>query len=143
MANFTVSGIDEVEAAFRKTAEVPDDVKSNILQRMAQVASTAQARSAVAMGVYDPESTVHIAEKIKVNKPKITDNGGSVTITFSGTRKRGNKRVRNAEIAFINEFGKRGQPARPFIKSANDKNAAKINEAGQEALDEWLAEVNK
>ena len=136
MANFTVSGIDEVEAAFRTTAAVPDDVKSNILQRMAQVAATAQARSAVAMGVYDPESTVHIAEHIKVNEPEITDNGGSVTITFSGTRKRGNKRVRNAEIAFINEFGKRGQPARPFIKTANDKNAAKINEAGQEALDE-------
>lgn len=143
MASFTVSGMAEVEAVFRTTADVPLEVKNNILKRMAQVASTAQARSAVSMGVYDPESTEHVADKIKVNKPKITDNGGSVTITFSGTRKRGNKRVRNAEIAFINEFGKRGQPARPFIKSANDKNAAKINEAGQEALDEWLAEVNK
>ena len=61
---------------------------------------------------------------------KLTADGGHQDITFSGTRPRGNKRVRNAEIAFINEYGRRGQPARPFIGKAMTANEEKIADAG-------------
>lgn len=142
MADFTVSGLDDLVSAFKASADVPTPVKEKILRSMGEVAASAQAKSAVDMGVFDSKSSVHIAQHIKINKPKVTDSGGTLEITFEGKRKRGKKSTRNAEIAFINEFGKRGQPARPFIKTANEQNANKINQAGQNALNEWLDSIN-
>lgn len=138
MAEFVFSGLEELEAAYRRAGNVPPEVTSEMLQRMGDVAARAIALSAREMGVYDAESRVHIADKIKLSKPKVSTSGGSIHVNFSGTRKRGEKRVRNAEIAFVNEFGKRGQPARPFIKLALDKNVEKIVQAAQNVFDDWL-----
>lgn len=138
MANFGIHGVGELEELFKDISTVPVGVKEEILREMANVTAEAQKKEARAMGVYDPESRVHIADKVKVNKPKINADGGSITVTFSGTRRRGNTTTRNAEIAFINEFGKRGVPAKPFISTANQKNADRINEAGASVYNKWL-----
>ena len=82
------------------------------------------------MGVRDPESEVHILDKISKAKAKLTASGGYQEITFSGSRRRGNTTTRNAEIAFVNEYGKRGQQPRPFIGQAMTANEEQIAAAG-------------
>ena len=90
------------------------------------------------MGVRDPESDIHILDKIKPAKAKKTETGGEQRITFSGTRSRHKTRTRNAEIAFINEYGKRGQKARPFIGTAMTQNEDKINAPAETVIGDWI-----
>ena len=46
--------------------------------------------------------------------------------------------TRNAEIAFINEYGKRGVPARNFIRKANEQSAAASTQAAAAVYDKYL-----
>jgi hypothetical protein len=57
-----------------------------------------------------------------------------VDIEFKG-ESHGN---RNAEIAFVNEYGKKSQPARPFIKTANTISDEPSKKAGFSVYDDWL-----
>lgn len=138
MARLEVSGMDELIAAFNRIGSVPGEVTTRALNDMAAIAAKEIRLSGESMGVYDPESPVHILDKIKPAKAKLTADGGYQDITFSGTRPRGNKRVRNAEIAFVNEYGKRGQPARPFIGRAMNANDEKIADAGADVIGDWI-----
>lgn len=138
MARLDIEGMDELNAAFGRIQDVPQSVTGKALNDMAAIAAAAIRRSGESMGVRDPESSVHILDKITTTKPKFTAAGGYQDITFSGSRRRGSKSTRNAEIAFINEYGKRGQPARPFIGTAMTKNEQTIAEAGAEEVVDWF-----
>ena len=138
MARLDIEGMDELNAAFGRIQDVPQSVTGKALNDMAAIAAAAIKRSGESMGVRDPESSVHILDKITTAKPKFTAAGGYQDITFSGSRRRGSKSTPNAEIAFINEYGKRGQPARPFMGRAMTENEAKIADAGGEVLGDWI-----
>lgn len=138
MASFDFDGMDQLEAALGRISGIPDSVTRDALGAMAAVAQREIKRSGESMGVRDPDSDVHILDKITVTKAKITPSGGHQDITFSGTRPRGRKRVRNAEIAFINEYGKRNQAARPFIGRAMSEHDADIADAGGKILGGWI-----
>lgn len=138
MAKLDIEGLDDLNAAFGRIASVPQSVTGQALSEMAAIATAAIKRTGESMGVRDPESNVHILDKITTAKPKFTSAGGYKDITFSGTRRRGNTTTRNAEIAFINEYGKRGQPARPFISKAMTENEEKIAAAGGDVLGDWI-----
>ena len=88
----------------------------------------AQKASAEAFGVKD---TGIMQSSIGRGKPRRTKDGRSVSIYPRGSRKRGNTSVREAEIGFINEFGKKGQSARPFIKTANERHAEEAVNASE------------
>ena len=75
-----------------------------------------------------------VARSVTRKKPRITKTGASEVITFKGTQ-HGN---RLGEIAFVNEFGKKGQPARQLIRKANDESANPAADAAREVLDEFL-----
>ena len=136
MASFTVHGIDEISAAFERASGVPDEIKKKVLVAMAEEAK--KAIETEGSYIKDPESDVHFIEKLKINSPKLSDSGGSITITFSGTRKRGNTTTRNAEIAFINEFGKKGVAARMFVRGGLEKYSERIFDAGDRVLHNWI-----
>ena len=138
MARLETFGFEDLDDAFRRIADIPDSVTADALDAMAEVAKAAVKAQGDAMGVRDPESTVHILDKISTTKAKITDSGGYEDVTFSGSRLRGNTRTRNAEIAFVNEYGKRGQPARPFIGTAMTKNENAISAPGEKVLGDWI-----
>ena len=138
MATLELQGFEDLEDAMRRIAEIPFPVTEEALDAMAAVAKDAVKTQGEAMGVRDPESTVHILDKITTTKAKITDSGGYEDVTFSGSRLRGNTRTRNAEIAFLNEYGKRGQPARPFIGTAMTKNENAIAEPGEKVIGDWI-----
>lgn len=140
MANFKVQGLDLAQEELDKLANIPNEGKIEILTAMASVALEAQKQEGMSMGVYDKENTgKHAIDSICLTKPTITEDGGKISVTFKGTRtdKNHKKKVRNAEIMFINNYGKRGQEPRPFVRTANAKAEGRIQDAAQTAFDKW------
>ena len=118
MANLTFTGSSELNDAFTRISEIPWPVTEQALDGMAKVAAAEIKSTGEYMGV--------------------RDDGGREKITFDGTRRRHNTSTRNAEIAFIQEYGKRGQDARPFMKTALEKNEALISEPAMKIVGEWI-----
>ncbi|MBQ6396967.1 MAG: hypothetical protein IJI06_02340 [Oscillospiraceae bacterium] len=138
MAQINLAGINAIDEMFSNLREVPWSVTSEALDAMAEEAEKQVKQSGETLGVRDPESNVHILDKIQHTKPKRTSSGGSSDVTFSGTRTRGRTRTRNAEIAFINEYGKRGQAPRPFIRQAAEQGADAIAAPGEKIVGDWF-----
>ena len=71
-------------------------------------------------------------------------NGRCIFVYPQGSRRRGKKgkTTRNAEIAFIAEYGRRKQKARPFIRDANDACAEQTTQAAAKIYDSWLKSKN-
>lgn len=143
MATLELEGFDSLEDAFRRISEIPFAVTEEALDGMAAVAAEKIRAQGESMGVRDPDSDVHILDRIRTNKAKQTESGGYESITFSGSRTRGGTRTRNAEIAFVNEYGKRGQQARPFIGTAMTQNEDKILEPAQDVIGGWIEKTFK
>jgi len=141
MARVSVEGFSEVDAMFAKLGDVPWDVTQRALDQMAEAGEDAVRRTGESMGVRDPESGQHILDKITHTKPKQTDGGGYCEVTFSGSRRRGNTTTRNSEIAFINEYGKEGQAARPFIRQAGEQYGDQISDPGEKIIGDWMVET--
>ena len=138
MASLELLGFDSLEQAIRRISDMPWSIKEDALDSMADEAAALIRSTGESMGVRDPESDVHILDRIKTNKAKQTQSGGYETITFSGTRTRNGRKTRNAEIAFVNEYGKRNQPARPFIGTAMSKNEDRITDPAEEIIGGWI-----
>lgn len=140
MARLDIEGLAELNDAFRRISDIPERVTDEALQAMAAVAAKRIRAQGEAMGVWDPKSDVHILDKITVGKSKMTAAGGYVDINFSGSRTRGKekqRKTRNDDIAFVNEYGRRGQAARPFIGAAMGQDAA-IAAPGLKIVGDWI-----
>lgn len=138
MANLTFTGSQELNDAFLRIRDIPFSVTEQALDAMAAVAAREIKSTGEYMGVRDENSDVHILDNIVTKKAKKTDDGGREKITFDGTRKRGSTSTRNAEIAFVNEYGKRGQEARPFMKTALQQNEELISSPGEKIIGDWI-----
>ena len=138
MPRLDLSGYDELVAAFDKISNIPEETQMKALTAMEEVAATKIKASGEAYGVRDPKSNIHILDNIKINKPKKTETGGYADVTFSGSRPNGSGTVRNAEVAFIQEYGKRNQQARPFVGEGMNKNADAIANAGAEVILDYI-----
>ena len=138
MVTLNFEGLDELMTAFEHISQVPDDVLFKALTEMEDIAANEIKSSGEKYGIRDPESNEHILDKIKKDKPKRTKDGVSARISFSGTRQRGNKRVSNGYIAFLQEYGKRNQQARPFASEAMDRNSEKIVKVGAKIITDWI-----
>ena len=133
MADFGVSGLDELMLSLQEVAQLPEDIQDEMLNAQADVVLRAQQSAAQAI-----KDTGQTARSLRKGKPKSKKGARSISITFSGSRKRGKTSTRNAEIAFVNEFGKRGVPARNFIRSANERSAAASTQAAAIVYDQYL-----
>lgn len=136
MGQFQVLGLDELEGFFNNLAAMPDDVIDRMLNAEADIAVNAQKRTASSMlkGPYDKGA---VSGAVKKSKVKGTKSGKAINITFPG-KQHGN---RIAEIAFVNEFGKQGQDARPFIKTANEECADEAVNAAGAIFDEFINSI--
>ena len=67
-----------------------------------------------------------------------------IALTFKGIRKDKyhKKGTRNAEIAFVNEYGARGIPARPFIKQGIETKEKEAFDKAEAVFDKWLGKEN-
>lgn len=136
MAKLEIEGIDELNAAFNRLSKVPDEVVLKAVTQMAEFAAQKIKESGETYQIHGDES-VHILDKIAVRKPKRTAMGGYADVAFSGSRRKGESRTTNSAIAFLNEFGKRKQQARPFVGNAMNKQADAIAKHA-DALLEWM-----
>ena len=136
MASLTVNGMDALLDDLDALANLPDSVIEEILEAEADVIVEAQRKTAREMGVYDSGMT---AASIKKGKVKKTGLDHSITVAPQGTNTRGD---RNAEVAFVNEYGKRGQPARPFTRTANERAEKDMVEAGEKKYHAYLDKKN-
>lgn len=139
MAEIGFVGLDDLILSMEEIAQIPDEVQDAMLNAQADVVTAAQKARARAYGVQD---TGLVISSIKKGKPKRKKGVRVIYITPSGTRRRGKQTVRNAEIAFINEYGDRRQRARPFIRDANEACAEATTQAGFEVYDKWLKSKN-
>ena len=138
MARVSLEGFSELDAMFAKLGDVPWDVTRQALDQMAEAGEDAVRRTGRAMNVLDPTTPENILDKVTHTKPKQTDGGGYCEVTFSGSRRRGNTTTRNSEIAFVNEYGKEGQPARPFIRQAGEQYGDQISDPGEKIVGDWM-----
>lgn len=139
MAEIEIHGMDELIDAFFALEEVPDEITQEMLTSGGKVLRDEVEKSGRNMGVYDPESNVHILDHITLGKPVTGDDGGKIAVKFSGSQKRGRSKARkNAMIAFHNEFGTRKQLPRPFVRVAIEQNSEKITNATGKPFYDWL-----
>lgn len=142
MARFELDGFEEFDKAFRAVATIPWSVTKQALAQMADTAKAAVKRAGESMGVRDDgnEEGPHILDSIVFTKTKKIRGGGYADLTFEGSRKRGNTVTRNAEIAFVNEYGasRRGIAARPFVANGMASGEGAINEAADEIIGGWI-----
>lgn len=139
---FTVNGLDEFSLSLKEAAELPNAVQDDMLEAGAAVVAKAQRDKVMAYGIYDRESTQHVADSIKPGKVKLKKGERVIYVSPTGKRKRGNTETRNAEILFVNEFGKKGQSARPAVHDANEASAEATTRAEFEVYDRWLKSKN-
>ena len=85
---------------------------------------------------YESESTGELASALGVTTAKQDRNGDyNVKVGFAEPRRGGGS---NAKIANIIEYGKHGQPAKPFLKPAKSAAKAACVEAMKAKLDEEI-----
>lgn len=138
-----LKGLDDMQAAFKAIGSIPLTVTKRAVSAMGAVAASSIKTEGEAMGVRDPESGEHILDHISVSKPIKRDDGVKAFVTFTGTRQRGNTKTRNAEIAYINEYGapRRGIPARPFISTGMARHEDEISAPADEIIGGWIEQT--
>ena len=147
MAKVEFKGIDEISLSLKEIEELPDEVIDEMLNARADVIVEAQRAEARKLGKEyrnraqaKDYSTGLTARSIQKGKVKIKDGSRVLYITPVGRRKHseGSKYVRNAEVAFLNEFGTRTLQARYFLRKANERSADAAVAAEYEVYSRWL-----
>lgn len=145
MAKLSVNGLDNLMLSLEEIAAIPDDVAREMLDAEAKVVEEYQMGSAATM-LNGPYSTGQTALSIRRGKMKRGRDGArTVYVTPTGTNDRV---VRNAEVAFINEFGiprskgRQARPGRQFIRIANEKAADPAVAEAEKIYDEFLKSKN-
>ena len=143
MARLAFDGLDSLMDDLDSLAHLPDRVVDVVLNAGADVRVPAQ-RAEISSRWRGKYSEGISAKSVKKSKVKKTKDGGAVHIYPQGTRKRGKKRIRNAEVAFINEYGapKRGIAPRPAIAAANAKAEQAAADAGERVFNAYLDSKN-
>jgi len=139
MADFKIDGLADLMLDLQTLASLPEQVTEEMLNAQADIVVSAQKSKARALGIDRTGLTIDSIQKSKVKKFKT---GPCITVEFKGSRTRGKTKTRNAEIAFINEYGKKNQPARPFVNLANEETEAEQTSAALKVYDNYLKSKN-
>ena len=143
MAHMTVDGADALIDDMAELARLPNEIVEGALDAMADVVLPAQ-REEIRKQWNGPYAVPMSAECIKKSGFKKELDGTSVSIYPQGTRTRGKQKIRNGEIAFLNEYGAptREIAARPAISTATAKKEQEAVEAGERVYHAYLDSKN-
>lgn len=126
MAEFYTSGTEAELRLLDRLASLPEELQAEIVQEQANVIADTVREYGYAFGVVRTGNTLR---SLRVLEPKRDSKGNmSDVVTFVGKNEKG---VRYAEIAFVNNYGKKTQEARLFYTNgvtAAEKRAFKIAE---------------
>lgn len=136
MARFEVKGFETLIHDLNEFANATADLIDEMLIAQADIVVEHQKRKGREYGVYRTGVTLN---SIKRKAPKQDDNGRYIIVTPMGNNSKG---VRNAEVAFINEYGKRGQKARPFIRDGNKAAEPEADKAAEKIYNDFLKSKN-
>ena len=164
MAKMSVNGLDDLMLSLEEIAEIPEDVVAAMLDAEAEIVAPEIRKEAAKLGMYSgydthgnsrdttPDNTLlgqersystgELARSVKVGKMKTKNAQRQKYIYFSGSRKRGKSRVKNSEIAFLNEYGTRTINARNFIWVAIERVKDQAVKASAKVYDEFLKSKN-
>ena len=111
----TVDGLDGLLLSLEEIMDLPDAVAREMLEAEAEIVEEAQRRTGEAMGVHRTGATLDAIGHTGMKRGP--DGTRSLSVSLRGTNAKG---VRNAEVAFLNEYGVpgRGIPARGFRKKS-------------------------
>lgn len=136
MALMSIDGLDGLIGSMAELASLPADVQNTILDAQADIYLDAQKRKGLSYGVHRTGVTLSSITKGKPHRGHYTQ---VQDITFQGVNAQGR---RNAEVAFINNYGKRNQKARPFVTDANNESSDAALKAAEDAYSDWLKSKN-
>ena len=143
MADLSIDGLDQLTMDLEELANLPTALLEEMINAESDVVVSAQRTKAKVMlsGKYSKGSVSNAISKKKARK---AGDGIRQMITVDGIVRDEHHRsgTRVAEIAFINEFGKTGQPARPFMKIANEESADAAVSAALKVYDDYLKSKN-
>lgn len=110
MAKFDVTPPDELMTALSKMGDI-DKIAPRMLE-----AGILPVESSASKGANRYRRTGQMADSVVKNKPKKGKDGWGCSVTFKGKDKKTG--VRNAQKAFVIEYGKSGQSPQPFVRPA-------------------------
>lgn len=142
MAEFVIDGLDGLMESLSQFEAMPDHVKDDILNAQADALIPELQERGRAYGVQD---TGDMLKKIKKGKIRQNKYCRYVVVAPRGTRTRKTKsgksqRIKNAEIGFLQNYGTRNQPARPFWTDTVEISAQTVFKAGEKVFDQYLAD---
>ncbi len=146
MARSNTEGIDELMLSMQQVAELPDEVADDMLQAGAKIVAQAQ-KNRYRTQLFD---TGTLANSIKVSRMKTKRDGSRFLAVYplgthsTYTHKGKTIKVRNAEVAFVHEYGapKRGIAAKGIMRAANEESAPSAVAAEAAVYDAWLTKNN-
>lgn len=139
MADFRINDLDGLMLDLAAIAELPDEVAEEMLLAEAEIVEEAQIYTGMKMGVYRTGDTLSSITHGRMKRGK--DGERAMYVYPRGVDADGN---RNAEAAFVNEFGApgRGIAPRPFISTANEESADAAVDAAAKVYDKFLKTKN-
>lgn len=147
MASFNFNGMDELRLSMEQLAQTPEETQYSMLEAGAAVLVAKWKEVLSAM-----KRTGQLIESIKA-KRKTGDNGPYILVTPDGrrrseyrgirkTKKMGNYKKTNAEVAYVLEYGTPRMAARHWMETANEEASDAVVAAEAAVWDEYLKSLN-
>ena len=147
MAGFRCNGMDELSISLDQLAQTPEETKYSMLEAGAAVLASKWREALEAI-----KRSGHLIESIKA-KRKTGDDGPYVLVTPDGrrpseyrgirkTKKMGNYKKTNAEVAYVLEYGTPRMAARHWMETANEEASDAVVAAEAAVWDEYLKSLN-
>lgn len=131
MGKFTVDGLSHLGMSMNEIQDIPENITDDMLIAQSEIVERAQKQKGREYGVYFTGQTIGSIRRGKIKRDKYEK---FLYVTPQGINAKGRP---NTEVAFVNEFGKHGQEARPFIRHANEECAGEVTEVAEKELNDF------
>lgn len=138
MAKCQVTMPDELMGKFKNLGSSTEDIIKKTLQTGGEVvlsAAKSKLSTSIGSGIkYESRSTGELASHMGLTPVKVNTKGiSNIKIGFAGKR--------NAIVGNVLEYGKHGQPAKPFMRPAKSSSEAACKAAMVNAFDNAVAGI--
>ena len=143
MAKVDIKMPDEFLEKLSKLGAQTDEISERVLEAGGEVV-LAKIRSNLSSVVgkdtkVDSRSTGELERSLGMSKARVDRNGNhNIKIGFAEPRSDGGS---NAKIANIIEYGRHGQPAKPFLKPAKSSSKSACEAAMKQKLEEEISKL--
>jgi hypothetical protein len=135
MAKFSTEGLDALQAKFAGRKKKVTSTVYHMLNAGAKIMKEEIQQTMTEMDIKDSGDLVKSVKSSGVKKSK--EDGYSISVAPSGADQKG---VRNMTKAMIAQYGKKGEPARPWKTVAEERGYPKAKERMAEIFNEAMNE---